>query len=36
VRSIRSSADVWFSTHRELSQLVRRSTEGPSPASTAL
>ena len=36
VRSIRSSADVWFSTHGELSQLVRRSTEGRSPASPDL
>ena len=36
VRTIRSSADVWFSTHGELSQLVRRRTEGRSPASPAL
>ena len=36
VRSIRSSADVWFSTHGELSRLVRRSTEGRSPASPPL
>jgi hypothetical protein len=28
VRSIRSSADVWFSTHGELSALVRTSAAG--------
>ena len=36
VRSIRSTADVWFSTHGELARLVRRSTEGRSPASPDL
>jgi peptidoglycan-N-acetylglucosamine deacetylase len=35
VRSIRTSADVWFSTHGELARLVRASTTGQSPPAPA-